>query len=267
MLPKLEYYEILGIIGQGGTGIVYDSIDLRSGFRVAVKALYKSRFKDKTIRKKFKEEANLYLYLNHPNIAKLKDFIIKGDQYYLVMEFIEGRTLDEYINMVSGPIPPEKAIPFFCQILDAIAYAHHQNIVHLDIKPSNIMLLNDEKTIKVLDFGIAGTGAAQPEKMMGTPMYMSPEQVSMSVIDRRSDIYSLGATLHQMLTGALPYPSNLTQQELFSRIKNQPLQRLKDLYPALPVLLQEIIDKATRKDPEKRFFTCEEFEMSLIEIN
>lgn len=260
-----ENIEIKGVIGSGGTAVVYDAWDKWAKKRVAVKALYKSRMSDKHIIEKFKQEANLYLYLEHPNIAKLKDFIETPESYYIVMEYIEGKNLDEYISTVSGPIVGENLSIIFKQVLRAVAHAHHNNVCHLDLKPSNIMIDNN-KQVKVLDFGISHSAENKIENIkrrMGTPIYMSPEQVTMSQITRHSDIYSLGVTLYHAVTATLPYKGNFSLDEIFNKIKFENLPKIKEIYPFNSVKLQYIIEKATEKDINKRFQSCEEFEYFL----
>jgi len=258
-MPRINYIELVEEIGSGGTASVMLGVDLNSGYPVAVKVLYKSLFKNETLKEKFIAEANHYLYLSHPNIVDLKDFIIKKDAYYLVMEYIEGDTLENYINKISGPIPEEVAAPMLKEVLSAIGYAHGEEVVHLDIKPSNIMITEDGD-IKVLDFGISTElNKELSGSIMGSPMYMSPEQVNGEKVDSRTDIYALGCTFHQMLTAKLPYKSNISRDQLFEYIKTKPLERAQDLVPWVSEDAQEIVDRATEKIPNSRYSSCEEF--------
>lgn len=266
--PQIDNYEVVRILGQGGAGIVYDAVDLRDGSRVAIKSLFPSHLRDPYILERFILEANNYLYLEHQNIVDLKDLIIVKDKaYYLVMEHINGKSLDGYINHISGPIPQERMIPIFCQILKAIAHAHHNDKVHLDIKPSNIMI-SDRDFIKVLDFGIAQSiSKGENKRILGTPMFMSPEQITLKKLDRRTDIYALGVTLHYIVTGRYPYPTNLSVEEVFEAIKEYPLLRAETFYPLVTDEIQIIIDRATAKLPEDRFQSCEEFEFHIQSLN
>lgn len=260
-----ENIKIIDVIGSGGTAVVYRAWDSWAKAEVAVKSLYKSRMSDKHIIDKFKQEANLYLYLEHPNIAKLMDFIETDDSCYIVMEYIQGKNLDEYISTVSGPIVGEDLFVIFRQLLRAVAHAHHNNVFHLDIKPSNIMIDKD-KNVKILDFGISLSGQNKLENIkrrMGTPMYMSPEQVTMSEITRHSDIYSLGVTLYHAVTATLPYKGNYSLEEIFHKIKFENLPNIKEIYPYNSTNIQYIIEKATEKNLNKRFQSCEEFEFFL----
>jgi len=265
-MERVDYIEIIEQIGTGGAGSVWKGVDLHTGKLVAVKTLWKNLFKDEIIRTKFIEEANRYLYINHPNIVKLRDFIAKDEAYYLVMEFIEGQTLEEYINKVTGPIPEEVAFAILKEVLLAIDFAHKQDVIHLDIKPSNIMI-SVSGDIKVLDFGISAKAEdAGKGSIMGSPMYMSPEQIKGKAIDFRSDIYSLGVMLHQMLSGKLPYSSNITKEKLFEMIQDSQLPRLDTIVPWASSDAQYLVDMATAKSPSKRFNSCADFYESLIKI-
>jgi serine/threonine-protein kinase len=259
-----ENLEIKREIGSGGTAAVYLAWDRWAKKNVAIKALFKTRYEDKIIREKFKQEANLYLYLDHPNIADLTDYIVTPQTDYIVMEYIEGLNLEQFIQTKSGPIADENLFKIFAQVLHGVAYAHHNNVTHLDIKPSNIMITNN-LTVKVLDFGISSSKDEKIEsakRRMGTPMYMSPEQIDMQNVGRQSDIYSLGVTLHHMVTGQLPYKSG-SIKEIFHKIKFEKLPKIVDIYPHANPKLQAVIDAATEKDLQKRYKTCEEFEYFL----
>lgn len=266
VLKKFKY-TVYDKLGEGGGGVVYVAHDKRSGFLVAVKVLYRGHFKKDYFKKRFKEEANRYLHLEHKNIVALRDFIVTDNAYFLMMEYVEGKTLEQYIANVTGPIPEEKAKNLYIQVLNAIAYSHIQNTIHLDIKPANIMLTKTDNynTVKILDFGISITKEEQDSgiKYGGTPMYMSPEQTEGYGVDYRSDIYSLGVTLHQMLTASLPYSGFTSVQELFSWIKTKPLPRARKIYPLVSDSVQAIIDIATQKSKNNRYQSCNDFAYDL----
>jgi serine/threonine protein kinase len=260
------HIEIIKEIGAGGTASVFLGIDLNTGFPVAVKMLWKNLFKTSEMKERFIMEANQYLYLKHPNIVSLRDFIIKEDAHYLVMEYIDGYNLDEYINKVSGPIPESKAIKMIMQVLDAVEFAHKRDVLHLDIKPANIMI-NKEGVIKLLDFGIATDSKKIIDgQIVGSPLYMSPEQTIGKNIDHQSDIYSLGITFFQMLTGSPPINGNTTKQELFNRIRKGSLPRAKEIYPFVADALQNILDKATNVDVLGRYKTVDDFAKDLRQL-
>lgn len=276
MFPDLgSKYIHIKQIGNGGTGVVNLALDTHTGFPVAIKSLFESHFKNNPeILKRFKIEANIYLMLSHPNIVKLKDLILKNGAH-LVMDYIEGMTLEKYINSVTGPIPSEVAIAMIKEIASAIGYAHHKEIpipgyngvLHLDIKPSNI-LISDSGKVMVIDYGISqGTNEDRMQQIVGSLMYMAPEQLKEGInLDHRTDIYSLGVLFHQMLTGSTPYSSKNTKDEIIEKIQNDPLERLINIYPHIDTRLQEIIDTATSKKPANRYQNCDEFINSLKEL-
>ena len=269
--PKINYIEIIEPIGAGGTANVYKGVDLNYGTLVAVKVLSGNLFKHEKVKAKLIEEADRYVYLNHKGIVRLKDFIIKSDNYYLVMEFIEGQNLERYISKTTGPIPEQRAIDMMAEILDAIGFAHENNVLHLDIKPSNIMISNNGE-IKILDFGISADIKSDMEGVdlgapVGTPYYMSPEQIEGKNIDKRSDVYALGITLFQMLTGSPPFAGDYTREELFKKIKSGKLIRAKEIYPFVSDEVQLVIDKATQVDKINRFQNTSEFLEALKKIN
>lgn len=261
-LPKIPLYHVDHLIAEGGTARVYWGIDLRSGYPVAIKELKIKHFKNQVIREKFKKvETQLYLYMQHPNIPKLVDFIDmhEREQLYIIMEFIQGKNLERYIYEEIGPIPEQKALPMFLEILNTVAYLHYHNILHLDIKSNNIMIQPNGK-IKLIDLGIAsrmkdaetgGTG-------YGTPAYMPPEQSEKRQCGRYTDIFALGIMLFEMLTGALPFTGG-NSREIRNKIKYDPTPQMKDFYPPLNSELQFFVERALAKDPMKRYQSCEEF--------
>lgn len=202
--------------------------------------------------------------LAHPNIVRLYDYIEEPDGVYVVMEFVDGDPLDEYILRKTGPIPEETALYLFGQILEGMQYAHEKGVIHRDIKPSNFMVTRDQR-VKILDFGIAkllesvGPQHTKTGARIGTVFYMSPEQVRGEALDVRSDVYSLGITLFQMVTGQCPYLSDATEYEVYQRIVNEPLPRATQFYPAVTPKVQALIDIATAKPREARFQSCKAF--------
>jgi serine/threonine protein kinase len=276
MFPDLGYqYQFIKELGSGGTGVVNLAVDRHSGFLVSIKTLFDFHVNDKELLDKFKAEANIYLMLKHPSIVSLKNFILKKGKPHLVQEYVDGQTLDEYINNVTGPIPTQRAIEIIKDVLSAIAYAHNKNIalsgydgvLHLDIKPGNILITKNGK-VKIIDYGISqGNNQKRGKKVMGSPMYMAPEQIDISKeLDRRTDIYSLGILLYQMITGSRPYADCTTKEELFDSIYNSSLTRTTEIYPGVDNRFQLIIDKATEKNPEHRYQSCDDFLYAIEEI-
>ncbi len=274
-------YRITGIIGQGGMGTVYMGVNkFIQEQKVAIKVINHDMLNDFT-RKRLEEEAHRLASLNHPNIVRLINFHKdeKGS-VYLIMEFAEGVSIEKFIREINGLVVVDRICPLFEPILDGIAAAHNHKtkdedgklvpdpIIHCDIKPSNIVItLDKEPKIKILDFGIAqivNEQDGESKMVMGTPSYMSPEQIKGEKLDARSDIYSLGVLLHQMLTGNAPYDTTtLTEQQINQKVVEEPLPRMATYYKYIPEKIQKIVDKATAKRPEDRFQSCEEFKKAL----
>ena len=256
--PNIEIVESLN---EGGTALIYLGVNTWSGRPVAIKELKSDFFKNDYVRGKFKEEANQYLYLNHPNIVKLIDFIDDKSSQYLVMEYVEGQNLFEYQRNVTGPMPVSMAALLISEVLLALQYAHENKVVHLDIKPANIML-SENNEVKVLDFGISqDMNGKKSEKLMGSPSYMSPEQIDAQQVDHRSDIYSLGITLYELITGQVPYGEAQSREELFQYIRRHPVPSIGRDHP-----INRIISRSTAKRKEDRFQTCDEFRKSLMPL-
>ena len=271
--PQLgSRYKFIKKLGEGGVGVVNLAIDSHSGFPVAVKTLTSSYEDTSPILRKFKIEANIYLGINHPNIVQLKapGLIIKKksnkiNQIHLVMEYVDGLTLDNYVHNITGPIPLEIVVPLFKQIVSAIGFAHdkkipiegYKGVLHLDIKPNNIFILGNG-TVKVIDYGISQGAEEERGEVMGTLMYMAPEQYDKRyILDKRTDIYALGCLLHFMVTGANPFTAN-SQEDLAYKARYEKTRRIKKIYPAADGKFQYLIDKATQKYPDDRFQTCNE---------
>lgn len=260
---QIGNYKVLSQIGEGGMGTVYLAEHIMLHRKAAIKILSPQYANNNDIRARFKNEAVALAKLEHPNIVKLYDYVETDTMLALIMEYAEGHNLDHYIANVRGPIPEPVALPLFDQILNAFAYAHNMGIVHRDIKPSNIIISADNK-VKVLDFGIAklldtNHKLTRTGSRMGTVLYMSPELVQGKEADKRSDIYSLGVTLFQIITGKEPYDKTLPEYEVYNNIVHHPLPRIKDIYPAAGKHVQDVIDKATQKDENLRFQSCYDF--------
>jgi len=261
---KILNYEIISLIGEGGMGNVYLAEHTQVKRKVAVKVLLPQFMKNEEIKQRFKKEASTLAHLQHPNIVGLFDYLEDENGMYLIMEYVKGMQLDDYIQNVSGPLQEEKAIPVIKQILEAFEYAHKKGVVHRDIKPSNI-LISDNDEVKILDFGIAriigeeGHNLTKTGVQMGTVFYMSPEQVQGKKVDKLSDVYSLGVTFYQLLTGINPYKGTTTEYEIFNKIVKEELPDPQEIYPGIPDYLSNILKKALQKDPKDRFQSCAEF--------
>ena len=257
-------YKILSLIGSGGMGSVYLAEHAQMHRKVAIKVLLPQFMANSEIKLRFKNEASTLAHLQHPNIVGLYDYLEDESGLYLIMEYVDGTQLDDFIRLVTGPMPENRAVPLMIAILNAFSYAHQKGIVHRDIKPANILVTPDD-SVKILDFGIArilGDGNHNLTKtgtQMGTIFYMSPEQVQGKKADFRSDIYSLGVTIYQMLTGLNPYEGLTTEYEVYSKIVKEDLPSPHDIYPGVPLYLSNILAKALHKNPDQRFQTCEDF--------
>lgn len=266
---RILNYKIESVLGEGGVGKVYLATHTQLGRKVAVKALNPALVNEPRVRERFRNEAATLSSLQHVNIITLYDYFENENGLFLILEYAEGKSLDEYIQRNSGPIPEQKAIFFFNQILDGLAYAHQKGVIHRDIKPSNLIITNDAD-VKILDFGIAKilkegrNNLTKTGTQLGTVLYMSPEQVKGQPVDLRTDIYSLGLTLFEMLTGKSPYHDrDYTEFEVYEKILNEPLPSAKSVYPAVSDRMQAVINKATAKNPNDRFQSCEEFRNAL----
>ena len=266
---KLDNYKIIKKIASGGMGDVYLAEHTVLENKVAIKSLHSNLVNDESFRKRFRKEAKIQSRLSHPNIVKLIDFQERSDGLFLIMEYVKGKQLNDYIKNVSGPIPETELIPLFKKVLSAIKYAHSKKLVHRDIKPSNIMICPGGD-VKVIDFGIAksgdeDTGLTKTGVQVGTVSYMSPEQVNAEKLDRLTDIYSLGVTLYQMTVGKAPYVGVTNTFKIQLKIVSDPLPNPKDIYPGSTEKLIKIINKATQKNKSDRYQSCDEFIKSFEE--
>ncbi len=253
-------YEIQEIIGVGGMAVVYKAYDCIDDRIVAIKILKDEYLTNEEFRRRFKNESKAIAVLSHPNIVKVYDVSLGDRLQYIVMEYIDGITLKEYIEQ-QRDIRWKEAVHFAQQILRALQHAHDKGIVHRDIKPQNIMLLRDG-TIKVTDFGIARFSrvenrTALGEKAIGSVHYIAPEQARNQVTDEKADIYSLGVMMYEMLTGTLPFDADSAVSIAIMQMQSEP-QRPRELNDTIPEGLEEIIMRAMQKDPEKRYQSAAE---------
>ena len=263
-------YRIESLLGQGGMGSVYLATNKNIDQKVAIKVLNANLSNSCVLKERFKKEAKTLAELDHPNIVKFLNYVENEDGVFLIMEYVKGTTLEEFILKKTGPIVEERVFDMFHSILNAFAYAHKQGIIHRDIKPSNIVITHNQN-IKILDFGIARIISESNENekgmILGTPMYMSPEQVKGKEVDVRSDIYSLGVLLHQMLTGQAPYnDTTLSEFDIKSKVLEEKLPRMKEYYPYISDKLQMIVDKAVEKEPNNRYQNCEDFRNDFVKV-
>src|SRR2546422_7304351 len=256
-------YRIQRKLGAGGMADVYLAEDQELGRRVAIKILNSRHGNDDQFIERFRREAKNAAALNHPNIVSIYDRGEAEDTYYIAMEFLDGRTLKELI-VGRGAAPINVAVEYARQILSALRFAHRHGIVHRDIKPHNV-LVDAEGRVKVTDFGIARAGTSQMTEagsIVGTAQYLSPEQARGSPVDQRSDVYSLGIVLYELLTGTVPFtgdtPVEIAMKHL-STVPEAPSARR----PEVPRDLDLIVTRALAKDPRDRYQSAEEMEADL----
>jgi len=270
---QIGKYRIKGELGRGGMGAVYLAEQPGLGREVAIKELILSPAADPTALMRFLQEAQVMARTSHPNLVQVHDLEQIGDANYIVLEFVRGRSLRDMVNQ--GPVPLPQTFAIMHGVLQALDYAHKHAIVHRDMKPENV-LLSDEGNVKVADFGIArltddsgpGGTATKTGTTVGTPQYMSPEQVASSKVDGRSDLYSAGIMFYELVVGQPPFtaseadgPFTLMAKHVQAPPKPPSVHR-----PGLDMRLEEMIMKSLSKRPEDRFQTGEEFDTTMLRI-
>lgn len=262
-------YIIIRKIGEGAMGQVFLARNKSIHQFVAIKMLHPQFSASPELRERFRQEAIMLSALDHPNIVKFLNYVENDQGIFLIMEYVDGMTLEDFILKKNGLIVENRAIPMMKQIVDAFLYAHGRGIIHRDIKPSNIFLSKDGH-VKVLDFGIAQIVSDSDDrdlKGVGTISFMSPEQTLDRQLDIRSDIYSLGVVFYQMLTGRAPYDYNaLSSFEIKEKIQTEPLPPMKSVYPYISDAIQAVVDRATAKNPASRYRNCMELRVDLSRL-
>ena len=269
-------YQIEERIGRGGMGVVYRGHHLKLPREVAIKSISASSHRDlRRLRSRFEKEAFIQSQLDHPGIVKIYDYIVAEQTYYIVMEFVEGRSLAQLLEDERGALPVERALDLFEQMLAAIAYAQnfvyqdqdgssHKGLIHRDLKPANMLITPDDH-VKITDFGIVklvGSEKTNTGDNYGSPEYVSPEQAEGAPVDPRSDIYSLGVILYEMLTGEPPFHDHggkLSQLEIVRAHIHQPPPPPSQINAQVTPQLEAVILRAIEKKPENRFSSCIEF--------
>ena len=259
-------YEVKELIGSGGMANVYKAVMLGrngpvpAGTVVAVKVLRQEYTHDPELVRRFKNESKAISLLNHPNIVKVYDVSVNDQLQYIVMEYVDGMTLREYLNERGGKLTSRETVHFISQILKALEHAHANGVVHRDIKPQNIMLL-DNGQLRMMDFGIARISRAENQllsgKTMGSVHYISPEQAKGDETDCTSDIYSVGVMMYEMLSGHLPFDADDMVEVAIKQISDKP-KSLHEIAPEVPNALVEITEKAMAKLPQNRYASARE---------
>jgi len=259
-------YEIGELIGQGGMGMVYKATDTQLGRTVALKFLSARFAEDDGANTRFKREAQAAASLNHPNVLTVYDILEYEGLSVIAMEYLDGITLRDVLH--NGPLDIDRVIEYATQIAEGLGTAHQSGIVHRDMKPANLMI-NKGGTIKILDFGLAklrdSSIVTKEGTLMGTVAYMSPEQATGTEADGRSDIWSLGAIVYEMLTGQLPFPGENYHATLY-RVVNEPFIPVTGLRPGIPPALVHVVNKALEKDRERRYASADAFLKDLNQV-
>jgi serine/threonine protein kinase len=275
---RLGSFEIIALLGSGGMDEVYKAHDTKLNRTVALKLLRAESVSDSTRRRRFVQEAQVASALDHPNIITVHDVDEAEGQHFIVMQYVAGRTLRDVIYL--GELTLDKALRYAVQMADALAAAHAKGIVHRDLKPDNAMVGENDQ-VKILDFGLAKlTEPAQPDEaptrdkmssltreghILGTTPYMSPEQAQGNKLDARSDVFSFGSVLYEMLTGKQAFSGDSVGSVIASIIRDEP-ERVTAAAPSIPTDLERIVERCLRKDPERRFQSMADVRVELEEI-
>ncbi len=272
-MEQLGRYQIREIIGEGAMARVYKAYDPKIDRTLAIKALKSHLLADDEYRARFLREAKGAGILSHPNIVTVFDVGEEDRQPYIAMEWVDGRTLADLLKE-GKTFTPREIVEIGIQLARALDYAHKKGIVHRDVKPGNIMLVKDTHTVKVADFGICRINETEQTQkadqtqmgaVLGTPNYMSPEQVQGLAVDARSDLFSAGVVLYQMLTGHLPFEADSMISVVY-KIANTDAPSLDKLRPDLPLSLRRVIARALKKAPERRYQSGEAMAQALIGV-
>jgi eukaryotic-like serine/threonine-protein kinase len=266
IIQRIGDYEILGVLGAGGMGKVYKVRNVLTDRIEAMKILLPDLAGQKELANRFLREIKLLAGLSHPNIASLRTALTVGNQLIMIMELVEGVTLAARLEQ--GALPPPEAVNYINQVLGALSYAHREHIIHRDIKPAN-MMLTPKGVVKLMDFGIARAAEDRSLTMTGTTLgslyYMSPEQIRGEAVDTRSDLYSVGVSLYELVTGRRPFQASANYSIMAAHLQQAPPPPV-ELQPGLPVALNELILMALAKDPGLRFQSAEAFSNALKSI-
>lgn len=264
----VSHYKIIDKLGEGGMGAVYRGVDLMLDRPVAIKVLHPHISRQPGVVERFRSEAALLARLSDPNIATLYSFFREGDEFFMIMELVNGQTLASLMRRkaLGGP---EGAVAITSKVLSALDHAHRLGILHRDIKPANI-LVTDDGTVKITDFGIARALGSErltrDMRVVGTLEYVAPERIRGEEGDLRSDIYSVGAVLYEMLANRLPFERNSDFDLMRAHLEEAPLP-LREAGPHIPPALESVVLRALAKRPEDRFSTAKEMRDALDAVD
>ncbi|MGA7796746.1 MAG: serine/threonine-protein kinase [Candidatus Acidiferrales bacterium] len=262
---QLDHYRIDGLVARSGMASIFRGTDVRDGRAVAIKVPHPEMEADPVLFDRFKREEDIGKKLDHPGVVRVLNDEERSRRY-MVLEWVDGRLLRQVLNE-QKKFPPERAIRITLALCDALGYIHSQGVVHRDLKPENIMVGPNDQ-IKLIDFGIAANAGsrrltfAKLTEAMGTPDYISPEQVKGKRGDARSDVYSLGIMFYEMLTGKVPFTGPNPFVIMNERLLNDPIPP-REVNPEISPQLQEIIYRALERDPNKRYPNAHEFALDL----
>jgi len=268
-------YQLEMRVGEGGMAYVYRARDRESGRTVAVKVLMSRLAGDEEAVARLRREAQVAMRLDHPNVCGILAWGEAGGMPFLVMPFLDGETLSRRQTR-HGPMPPALAVPLMRQLCLGLFHAHEAGVLHRDLKPENVMLVAEaggaERAV-VMDFGLAKESIAGPEVMkltatgivLGTPEFMSPEQIRGKPLDARSDVFALGVLAFEVLTGRLPFEGHTAQETMLAHLTGQPL-RLRQVNASLPEALERVIAESMAHRPESRFQSMADFEEALAGV-
>jgi len=270
----VSHYRVVGKLGVGGMGVVYDAEDQRLSRRVALKFLSEELADDPDATRRLRREAQTIALLNHPNICTIYEIDEDEGRPFIAMERLDGATLK--VHMARKTLDTAEIADIAAQITEALAVAHARSVIHRDIKPGNIFV-SDESRVKVLDFGLARRlpstsedphgmeGSTIPGRPLGTASYMAPERILQLPLDARSDLFSLGVVIFEMATGRLPFTGASTG-ETVTNILDKPPVPLTTLSPDRPKALEKIVTKLLRKDADARYQSAEELQVDLATL-
>ncbi len=264
----IQGYKIIQVLGRGGMGIVYRAYEINLERYVAIKFLKKETFDNPNMRERFKREAKNQAKMNHQNIVTVYGFLDYEGMLGIVMEYVEGKSLDKIIY-TKRRLHIDDVIYLMKQILDAVGYAHSKGFIHRDIKPSNI-IITPEGNAKIMDFGISksifdDSSVTRTGAKVGTPFYMSPEQIKGSNVTHKTDIYALGCTFYEMVTGDPPFMGDSEFEVLEAHTKKAP-PLIHTRFPDIPPVVDEIVAKALAKNPDERYRDCKEFYIDIVKF-
>jgi serine/threonine protein kinase len=265
----VDHYRVLELVGRGAMGVVYKALDVNLDRTVAIKVMSAEVRNDPNFVERFRQEARVQGALNHPNVALLFDYFVHDGAPVAVMEFIDGESLEQLIRR-RGAIPAREAIPLFKQALRGVAAAHRAGIIHRDLKPANLMVTRDD-IVKVMDFGIAKrqgvTGGTKASTSIGSPYYMAPEQILGRAVDCRTDVYALGVTLYELLSGCRPFNTRGKAEYLVLDAHVNDVPEPPTVYRfGIPQPIVDAVMRSLAKDPDARFQSAEDFMSALPDL-